>query len=63
MKKINPDVLLTFGPDGEYGHAKRIVTGAMVTELLLREGWVDKYPLFFLIDIREDVIDDDDLSY
>ena len=35
----------------------------MVTELLLKEGWVDKYPLYFPVDIKEDVIDDDDLSY
>lgn len=63
IQKINPDVLITFGPDGEYGHSEHIVTGAMVTELLLKEGWVDKYPLYFPVDIKEDVIDDDDLSY
>ena len=63
IQKINPDVLLTFGPDGEYGHSEHIVTGAMVTEILLREGWVDKYPLYFPVDLKEDVIDDDELSY
>jgi len=63
IDKINPDLLLTFGPDGEYGHSEHIVTGAMVTELLLKEGWVDKYPLYFPVDIKEDVIDDDELSY
>lgn len=63
IDKINPDVLLTFGPDGEYGHSEHIVTGAMVTEILLKEGWVDKYPLYFPVDIKEDVIDDDELSY
>ncbi|WP_373494168.1 PIG-L deacetylase family protein [Aquiflexum sp.] len=63
IEKINPDVLLTFGPDGEYGHPEHIVTGAMVTELLLREGWVDKYPLYFPVDIKEDVIDNNELSY
>ena len=61
--KFNPDVLITFGPDGEYGHSEHIVTGAIVTELLLKEGWVDKYPLYFPVDIKEDVIDDDELSY
>jgi N-acetylglucosamine malate deacetylase 2 len=61
--QINPDLLLTFGPDGEYGHSEHIVTGAMVTELLLKEGWVEKYPLYFPVDIKEDVIDDDELSY
>ena len=63
VDKIKPDLLLTFGPDGEYGHSEHIVTGAMVTELLLKEGWVDKYPLYLPVDIKEDVIDDDDLSY
>lgn len=47
VQQLAPDVLLTFGPDGEYGHAEHIVTGAIVTELLLREGWVEKYPLYF----------------
>lgn len=63
IDKISPDLLLTFGPDGEYGHSEHIVTGAMVTEILLKEGWVDKYPLYFPVDIKEDVIDDDGLSY
>lgn len=45
---ISPDVILTFGPDGDTHHAEHIVTGAAVTELLLREGWVDKYPLFYV---------------
>lgn len=63
IEKFNPDVLITFGPDGEYGHSEHIVTGAIVTELLLKEGWVDKYPLYFPVDIKEDVIDDDGLSY
>jgi LmbE family N-acetylglucosaminyl deacetylase len=45
---INPDFILTFGPDGDTHHAEHIVTGAAVTELLLREGWVDKYPLYYI---------------
>ena len=39
------------------------MTGAVVTGLLLREGWVDKYPLFFPVDVKEDVTDDDDLGF
>ena len=45
---INPDFMLTFGPDGDSHHAEHIVTGAAVTELLLREDWVEKYPLYYL---------------
>lgn len=45
---INPDFIVTFGPDGDTSHAEHIVAGAAVTELLLREGWVEKYPLYYL---------------
>ncbi|HLO39109.1 MAG TPA: PIG-L family deacetylase, partial [Lacibacter sp.] len=45
---INPDFILTFGPDGDTHHSEHIVTGATVTELLLREGWVAKYPLYYI---------------
>jgi LmbE family N-acetylglucosaminyl deacetylase len=45
---INPDFIITFGPDGDTHHAEHIVTGAAVTELLLREGWVEKYPLYYV---------------
>lgn len=45
---INPDFILTFGPDGDTHHSEHIVTGSAVTELLLREGWVDKYPLYYV---------------
>ena len=60
---IQPDVLLTFGPDGEYGHSEHIVAGAVVTELLLREGWAEKYPPYFPVDVKEDVLDDNELGY
>ena len=45
---IDPDFILTFGPDGDTHHSEHIVTGSAVTELLLREGWVEKYPLYYL---------------
>lgn len=45
---IKPDFILTFGPDGDTHHAEHIVTGAAVTELLLRENWVEKYPLYYV---------------
>lgn len=43
---IQPDIIITAGPDGDTHHAEHIVVGASVTELLLAEGWVDKYPLY-----------------
>ena len=44
---INPDVIVTFGPDGDTHHSEHIVVGSAVTELLLREGWVEKFPLYY----------------
>lgn len=63
IDSLKPDVLITFGPDGEYGHSEHIVVGASVTEVLLKESWVEKYPLYFLAWKKEQVADDDDLSY
>jgi N-acetylglucosamine malate deacetylase 2 len=60
---LNPDILITFGPDGEYGHSEHIVVGASVTELLLKEGWAHKYALYFPAWKKDQVKDDDDLSY
>ncbi|MBX2895696.1 MAG: PIG-L family deacetylase [Cyclobacteriaceae bacterium] len=44
---LEPDLIITFGPDGEYGHPEHIIVSSLVTELLLREGWVDQYPLYY----------------
>jgi len=63
IQQLKPDVLISFGPDGEYGHSEHIVTGATLVDLLLREGWVDKYPLFFPADKKEDVLPGDENSY
>ncbi len=43
---MNPDVIITAGPDGDTHHSEHIVVGGAVTELLLAEGWVKKYPLY-----------------
>lgn len=48
IPETNPEFIITFGPDGDTSHSEHIVTGAAVTELLLREGWVEKYPLYYL---------------
>ena len=46
IPSINPDLIITAGPDGDTHHSEHIVVGATVTELLLAEGWVEKYPLY-----------------
>lgn len=47
IERFQPTALIAFGPDGEYGHPEHIVVHGIVTELLLREGWVEKYPLYY----------------
>jgi len=46
IPSIDPDIIITAGPDGDTHHSEHIVVGAAVTELLLAEGWVEKYPLY-----------------
>lgn len=58
-----PDAIITFGPDGEYGHPEHIVLGAAITELLLRDGLVDGYPLYYLSLTKAQVADDHRLAY
>lgn len=48
LPAINPDLIITLGPDGDTHHSEHIVVGGLVTELLLQEGWVEKYPLYYL---------------
>jgi LmbE family N-acetylglucosaminyl deacetylase len=59
---ISPDVIITAGPDGDTHHAEHIVVGAAVTELLLAEGWVEKYPLYYFA-WKKGTESVDDLSY
>lgn len=46
--RLDPKIILTFGPDGDTSHSEHIVAGSAVTEVLLSEGWVEKYPLYYL---------------
>lgn len=48
VPRINPDVIITFGPDGDTHHSEHIVAGTTITELLVQEGWVEKYPLYYV---------------
>jgi len=48
IASINPDIIITFGPDGDSHHAEHIVVGSAVTEVLLQKGWVEKYPLYYI---------------
>src|SRR5215204_3046478 len=48
IHSINPDFIITFGPDGDSHHAEHIVVGSAITEILLQQGWVNKYPLYYI---------------
>ncbi len=63
IEELKPDAIITFGPDGEYGHSEHIVIGSIVQELLLREDWAEKYPLYFPIATKGEVEDDDSIGY
>jgi len=48
INSIKPDLIITFGPDGDTGHADHRIIGNLVTEIILREGWYNKYPIYYL---------------
>jgi LmbE family N-acetylglucosaminyl deacetylase len=47
IEQIDPDIIITHGPEGESGHYEHRITGSIVTELILREGWYEKYPVYY----------------
>ncbi|MFT3824383.1 MAG: PIG-L family deacetylase [Chitinophagaceae bacterium] len=47
--RLNPNALITIGPDGDTGHPEHRVISALTTELILREGWVDRFPLYYFM--------------
>ena len=48
IEQINPDIIITHGPDGESGHFEHRIVGSIVTQIILREGWFEKYPVYYL---------------
>lgn len=45
--RINPDIIITFGPDGDTGHPDHRMVGLVTTELLLRENLTNKIDLYY----------------
>ncbi|MBS1661832.1 MAG: hypothetical protein JST68_12370 [Bacteroidetes bacterium] len=41
-------MIVTFGPDGDTGHPDHRIVGDVVTELILREAWYGRYPVYYL---------------
>ncbi len=48
IEQINPDIIITHGPDGESGHFEHRIIGSLVSQIILREGWYEKYPIYYL---------------
>ena len=46
--ELNPDLVITFGPDGDTGHSDHRMISNMTTEIILKEGWLEKFPLYYL---------------
>ena len=47
ISELQPDVILTFGPEGDTGHPDHRMVGILTTEILLRENLVDKIDLYY----------------
>ena len=47
ISELQPDVILTFGPDGDTGHPDHRMIGILTTEILIRENLVDKIDLYY----------------
>lgn len=54
ISELNPDAIITFGPDGDTGHPDHKGISDIVTEvLLMNDGWYEKHPLYFLAWAKE----------
>jgi N-acetylglucosamine malate deacetylase 2 len=48
LDQLNPDAVLTFGPDGDTGHIDHRMVSNMTTEVILNKGWLERFPLYYL---------------
>jgi N-acetylglucosamine malate deacetylase 2 len=56
IEEINPDLIITFGPDGDTGHPDHRGISDITTEIILREGWYKKYPLYYIGWLKEKIV-------
>jgi LmbE family N-acetylglucosaminyl deacetylase len=54
IKELNPDIIITFGPEGDAGHSDHRMISNMTTEIVLKEGWVEKFPLYYIGWLKKD---------
>jgi len=62
IEEIDPDLIITFGPDGDTGHPDHRAIGDLVSQIILKEGWLEEYPVYYM-GWSKDEIDDPTLSY
>lgn len=46
--EINPDFIITFGPDGDTGHGDHRIIGDITTEIILEQGWYERFPIYYM---------------
>lgn len=56
IEEINPDLIISFGPDGDTGHPDHRGISDITTEVILREGWYEKYPLYYIAWRKDKII-------
>lgn len=53
IDSLHPDFIVTFGTDGDTGHPDHRMIGNITTEIILKEGWDKKYPLYYVAWTKE----------
>jgi len=48
IEDLKPDAIITYGPDGDNGHPEHRIVSGIITELILYNGWVERYPLYYM---------------
>lgn len=68
IEELKPDIIISFGPDGDTGHPDHRAISNITTEVILREGWYEKYQLFYIGWLKDKLVDmpgeqKDELNY
>lgn len=58
VEKVQPDVMITWGPDGGSTHMDHRLVGASVTQVFLAKDWGEKPKSLFYYGTPSDLIDD-----
>ncbi len=56
IQELDPALIITFGPDGDTGHLDHRGISDITTEVILREGWYERYPLYYIGWTKDKVI-------